>query len=118
MNVNCKVKIKDELKIELNKFQKEINILSDYRKEPELAITIAKKYLSKTPDLEFIDGWGTPIGVLKECSLKKQNIQKKRGGKREGAGRKKQEPTVVIRVPKSLEEKVKNMIEEHKKKTA
>lgn len=40
-----------------------------------------------------------------------------RGGKRPGAGRPKtKEDTVVIRVPKSLIQKVKEMIAKHKKK--
>jgi hypothetical protein len=38
----------------------------------------------------------------------------KQGGKREGAGRPKiKEDTVVMRVPKSLVEKVKHLIDEH-----
>jgi hypothetical protein len=39
------------------------------------------------------------------------------GGKRKGAGRPKtKEDTIVMRVPKSLVPKVKEMIERHKKK--
>lgn len=34
----------------------------------------------------------------------------KQGGKREGAGRPKKEDTVVMRIPKSLAEKVKQLI--------
>jgi len=39
-----------------------------------------------------------------------------RGGKREGSGRKKGEPTKTIRVPESLIDEVKKLIERHKKK--
>ena len=41
--------------------------------------------------------------------------KKKYGGKRKGAGRKKRENTKVMRIPESLVEKVKAMIEGHKK---
>ena len=37
------------------------------------------------------------------------------GGKRAGSGRKKKEETIVMRVPKSLEAQIKQLIEDHKK---
>jgi hypothetical protein len=39
------------------------------------------------------------------------------GGARKGSGRKKKEPTVVMRVPKSLVPKVEKMIDNHRKKS-
>ncbi|TBT60321.1 hypothetical protein D5E74_25620, partial [Vibrio parahaemolyticus] len=36
------------------------------------------------------------------------------GGKRKGAGRKKKEPSIVMRVPESLVSLVQEMIEQHK----
>lgn len=51
--------------------------------------------------------------MLKKGESKKEN----RGGKRPGAGRPKtKEDTVVMRVPKSLVPKVKEMIAKHNKK--
>jgi len=43
---------------------------------------------------------------------KKEN----RGGKRKGSGRKKLEPTITMRVPKSLKSEIKKLIKDHKKK--
>ncbi|MBE4125221.1 hypothetical protein HJ112_23625, partial [Vibrio parahaemolyticus] len=68
-------------------------------KTQKRAIEIANKHLELNPDLEFIKPDGvTPLGVLEELAVKqeKSTIKEKgtRGGKRDGAGRKKKEPTV------------------------
>jgi hypothetical protein len=44
-------------------------------------------------------------------------LKRKHGGARKGSGRKKKEPTVVMRVPKSLVSKVEKMIENHRRKS-
>lgn len=42
----------------------------------------------------------------------------KRGGTRPGAGRKKKEATVVVRIPVSLLDQVEQLVERHRAKTA
>lgn len=121
MSVNCKPKLSDEMKTSLNAFQNELDVLSAYWENPKRAIEIANKHLELNPDLEFINGWGTPLGVLEELAVKqeKSTIKEKgtRGGKRDGAGRKKKEPTVVMRVPESLKAVFEEMIKKHKKES-
>lgn len=46
------------------------------------------------------------------------NMANNHGGQREGAGRKKKEPTTTMRVPVSLVEAVKKFIKENRKHTA
>ncbi|MBE4431603.1 hypothetical protein HJ019_23505 [Vibrio parahaemolyticus] len=121
MSVNCKPKLSDEMKTSLNAFQNELDVLSAYWESPKRAIEIANKHLELNPDLEFINGWGTPLGVLEELAVKqeKSTIKEKgaRGGKRDGAGRKKKEPTVVMRVPESLKAVFEEMIKKHKEES-
>lgn len=121
MSVNCKPKLSDDMKTSLNAFQNELDVLSAYWENPKRAIEIANKHLELNPDLEFINGWGTPLGVLEELAVtreKKTNKEKGiRGGKRKGAGRRKKEPTVVMRVPVSLKAVFEEMIKRHKEES-
>lgn len=106
MSVHCKPSLSNDMKSSLNEFQNEINVLSKYWEDPSKAISIAKKHLELNPDLEFINGWGTPMGVLEELAVKDKKEEKKnkgkQGGKRKGAGRHKGTPSKVTRVPEPL----------------
>ncbi|MEZ8932469.1 hypothetical protein AB6E39_00065 [Vibrio splendidus] len=124
MSVQCQAKMSKDMKESLNSFQKELDIMSAYWEEPEKAKEIANKHLKANPDLEFIGGWGTPRGVLEELAVERKVIKKEetkekptRGGKRTGAGRKKSEKTIVMRVPESMEQMIKDLISKHKSKT-
>ncbi|MEZ9218187.1 hypothetical protein AB4581_17275 [Vibrio cyclitrophicus] len=121
MSVQCQAKMSNDMKESLNNFQKELDIMSPYWKTPEKAKGIANKHLKENPDLEFIGGWGTPRGVLEELEVERKVIKEEketqRGGKRKGAGRKKGEKTIVMRVPESMEQMVKDLISKHKSKT-
>ncbi|WP_217535358.1 hypothetical protein [Vibrio cholerae] len=74
-----------------------------YTSRPEASISLAREYMEKYPEFQHIGGIGTPLDVIDECLEQIASLQKpKHGGKRKGAGRKKQEPTVLVRVPQSI----------------
>ena len=56
------------------------------------------------------------VTLTKSLYLWGMKERKTQGGKRQGSGRPRQEPTQVIRVPYSLIDTVNTMIEEHKDK--
>jgi|GEM_PF-3456392 len=125
MTVNCKAKMNEMDLNSLNEFHKELFKLGDYVSTPEKAIELAKSYLTKYPDLEYISGWGTPMAIIEECKKPKSKGQTSifdelvpnklgHGGKRKGAGRKAGVKSKVVRVPEPLEDIVSSLIELYK----
>ncbi|MCG9753201.1 hypothetical protein L1D54_22435 [Vibrio brasiliensis] len=127
MTVNCKAAMTDKDKKHINEFQSELFKLGDYQAAPKKAIKLAETYLNKYPDLEFISGWGTPTGIIEECSKPAAKREEQttifdnlvpdklgHGGKRKGAGRKAGVKSKVVRVPEPLEEVVSNLVELYK----
>ncbi|GHY13796.1 hypothetical protein VCSRO163_2509 [Vibrio cholerae] len=97
----CRARMSDETMAAFDEFQRELG--TDYLSNPEYAMRLARSYIDKHPVFHFIDGIGTPLYVNNECAERIAALQKpKHGGKRKGAGRKKQEPTVLVRVPQSI----------------
>ncbi|OCH46135.1 hypothetical protein A6D96_23015 [Vibrio cyclitrophicus] len=128
MTVNCKAAMTGSDKSQLNEFQSEVFKLGDYTLVPDEAIKLAKSYIAKYPDLEFISSTFaiTPLDVIKECSKKIKpeeqltifdNLVPNKlghGGKRKGAGRKAGIKSKVVRVPEPLEEIVSSLVQLYK----
>ena len=116
----------------INEFKCFLNMETGYAEDPtdkpEEATAVAKRYLEKYPELKKVKESGSPMDILKRCEATKKvtpaakaepkiTIEKPKnshGGKRKGAGRKKKEPSIVMRVPESLVSLVQEMIEQHK----
>ncbi|MCG9576428.1 hypothetical protein L1D14_09270 [Vibrio tubiashii] len=129
MTVNCKAIITAEDKSQLNEFHNELFKLGDYTLQPGKAIKLAKSYIEKYPDLEFISTTflDSPLDVINECRKLESKPEEQttifdnlvpdklgHGGKRKGAGRKAGVKSKVVRVPEPLEEIVSNLVELYK----
>lgn len=71
----------------------------------------AKEWLDSEPDLAMLDGPNTPLSVYNRYY---SQIKQQHGGKRKGAGRKKQTPSVVVRVPEPLQALVGDLVKLYK----
>ncbi|MCG9785483.1 hypothetical protein L1D52_24600 [Vibrio brasiliensis] len=104
MTVQCKASMGDDVKSALSTFQSEVGLFREgykYWENAEVSIRIAQEFMNRYPEFAFLDGWGTPQSILRECdNLDEQN--KRHGGKREGSGRKKGLPTENVRLVSAL----------------
>ncbi|EGR0106744.1 hypothetical protein [Vibrio vulnificus] len=112
MTVKCKVSMGESVQSLLAQYQAQYNdaFRSGCYTDVELA-NHAKEWLDSEPDLAMLDGPNTPLSVYNSYY---SNLKRPHGGKRKGAGRKKQTPSVVIRVPEPLQCVVKDLVELYK----
>ncbi|MBF4340632.1 hypothetical protein EAY39_07480 [Vibrio anguillarum] len=105
MSLTCKASIGSELQLALDEFQSDARLFDssyDYKSNLHVTIALCKSCFDSHPDFYFLEGPYTPLTIFNECNVLLKASQKKHGGKRSGAGRKKEESTKLVRVPESL----------------
>ncbi|HFQ5100987.1 TPA: hypothetical protein ACGUU3_004313 [Vibrio vulnificus] len=112
MTVKCKVSMGESVQSLLAQYQGQYDdaVRSGCYTDLELA-DHAKEWLDSEPDLAMLDGPNTPLSVYNRYY---SQIKQSHGGKRKGAGRKKQTPSVVVRIPEPLQALVGDLVKLYK----
>lgn len=116
MTIHCKASMGAEIKSALSTFQSEVGLFREgykYWEHADDSKRIARQFMDTYPEFIFLDGWGTPLSIFRQCeNLEKQT--KQHGGKRKGSGRKKGIPTQNVRLVSSLVPECKQLSEHYK----
>ncbi|XAG08898.1 hypothetical protein NM432_16185 [Vibrio metschnikovii] len=118
MSLQCKASIGAELQLALEQFQSDARLFDDfydYKSNLHVTIALCKSYFDSHPDFYFLEGPYTPLTIFNECNVLLKASEKKHGGKRSGAGRKKEESTKLVRVPESLADELTTLKELYKR---
>ncbi|OZT83112.1 hypothetical protein CIK04_19910 [Vibrio sp. 03_296] len=112
MAVKCKVSMGESVQSLLAQYQSQYTdaVRSGLYTDFDLA-EHAKEWLDSEPDLAMLDGPNTPLSVYTRYH---SQIKQPHGGKRKGAGRKKQTPSSVVRVPEPLQALVGDLVKLYK----
>ncbi|HAS6128207.1 TPA: hypothetical protein I7133_07405 [Vibrio vulnificus] len=112
MTVKCKVSMGESVQSLLAQYQAQYDdaVRNGCYTDLDLA-NHAKEWLDSEPDLAMLDGPNTPLSVYNHYY---SQIKQPHGGKRKGAGRKKQTPSVVVRVPEPLQALVGDLVKLYK----
>ncbi|MCA3940365.1 hypothetical protein JKP09_18890 [Vibrio vulnificus] len=112
MTVKCKVSMGESVQSLLAQYQSQYTdaVRSGLYTDFDLS-EHAKEWLDSEPDLAMLDGPNTPLSVYNRYH---SQIKQPHGGKRKGAGRKKQTPSSVVRVPEPLQALVGDLVRLYK----